>query len=220
MDSVIELIRQNSSSFPEFNYYIPLIEKAQNNVSIQPDICIEICKSLLEGVSKSIIEKLPNSYTREDLDKLEVGPLVKLAAKELKRNDDVVEDDFVTRCSSLAYALAALRNARGDISHGKAAPKLKQSNAKLSTFSIQMTASILHYMLDAFFIMATEAPEEETGEKSVRYEDNPEFNTYLDDENPLEGRVLYSLALYEQYYEDYLIKLSDYEYEMELEEEI
>ncbi|EMI55091.1 abortive infection family protein [Rhodopirellula sallentina] len=219
MDTVKEIIEHQIGRFPEFAYYLPLIEKAKADLVEHPDICIETCKSLLEGISKSIIEKLPNPHARPDLDKLEVGPLVKLAVTQLKVNNDIVEDDFLKRCSSLAYAMGALRNARGDISHGKGAPKLHQSDDKLSSLSLKMTASVLFYMLDAFFSI----PDPEVapvGEERIEYEDNPDFNQSLDDENPLDGRVLYSRALYDQYYEDYTIQLSDYQYEQELQGEL
>lgn len=217
MDSVKELVEKNLGKHPEFRYYLPLIEKAKTDLVAHPDICIETCKSLLEGISKSIIERLPNPHSRPALDDLNFDKLVKLAVTELKFNNDVVEDDFVKRCVSLANSMGALRNARGDISHGKGVPKLANSDDKLSSLCLRMSESVLHYMLDAFFSIPEPTP---IGEVRIEYNDNPEFNQYLDDENPLEGRVLYSRALYDQYYEDYLIHLSDYQYEQELEGEL
>ncbi|MCR9234345.1 MAG: abortive infection family protein [bacterium] len=219
MKNVIELIKHNNKSHPEFQYYIPLIEKALSNLSKHPDITIEICKSLLEGVSKSILERTTDQFSRADLDKMDVAPLVKQATFQLRYHDNVYEDEFTRICFTLAQAMGTLRNARADISHGKAVPKLKQSNEKLSTFSMQMTACIIHYMLDALFSIppAISDSDEEEEEKVVKYEDNPEFNLYLDEERPIEGRVLYSRALFEQYNEDYLIQLSDFEYIQENE---
>ena len=84
MKSAIELIIENADHYPEFRYYIPLIKKAERNLENQPDICIEICKSLFEGVSKSILERISPEITREELDKLEVGPLVKKSSYGFK----------------------------------------------------------------------------------------------------------------------------------------
>lgn len=226
MESVKELIRENSAQHPEFEYYLPLIDKAERNSLDHPDICIEVCKSLLEGISKSIVERISDNHTRADLDKKEVGPLVKLAVKQLKQHDDVIEDDFVTRCTSMAVALGTLRNARGDISHGRGVPKGEQSNDKLALLSMQMSSGLLHYMLEALFAILgdkevpveVEEPEEALDLEVVEYEANPDFNAYLDEETPVPGRILYSLALYEQYYEDYLIQLSEYQYEQEVAE--
>ncbi|MEO1672984.1 MAG: hypothetical protein AAFR77_19770, partial [Cyanobacteria bacterium J06631_2] len=52
-----------------------------------------------------------------------------------------------------------------------------------------------------------------------RYEDNPEFNDLLDEEYPLDGKLLYSQALYTLYYEDYEIRLQTYLDEQGLLEE-
>jgi len=70
----------------------------------------------------------------------------------------------------------------------------------------------LRYMLASYFSIRPE-PEE-----LVEYEENPEFNTELDELNPLEGKPLYSRALYEQYYEDYVLQLEDFLYQMDDEE--
>lgn len=219
MKSVVSLIREKSGCFPEFLYYLPLIAKAQRNRKKHPDISIEICKSLFEGISKSIIERVDSTIKRDTLDKLEVGPLVKEAAQKLRQYDNVFENDFVTRCTSTAYALGMLRNARGDISHGKGAPKAKSSDENLSKLSLQMTESLIFYMLDSFFKIAERKPEpievesdltQEDSDVRFAYDDNPLFNEYLDEVNPLEGKPLYSLALYQQYYEDYMIQLEEY----------
>lgn len=216
MDSIKALLNEHSDRYPEFDYYLPLIDKAVSDLVAHPDICIETCKSLLEGVSKSIIEKLPtNAHNRLALDDMKFDRLVKLALQQLKLNDNVVEDDFVNRCSSLANSLGNLRNTRGDISHGKGVPKLEQSTDKLSRLCVTMTESVLHYMLDAFFTIPEPEPEEP---ERLKYDDNQEFNEFLDDENPIDGMVSYSRALYDQYYEDYTIQLSDWEYNQELEE--
>jgi|GEM_PF-4831289 len=50
----------------------------------------------------------------------------------------------------------------------------------------------------------------------IQYVESTDFNEYLDELNPLEGKPLYSLALYEQFYEDYLVQLEIFN---ELEEE-
>lgn len=221
MKQAVELIVKNAEQYPEFRYYISIMKKAEKNISNQPDICIETCKSLLEGVSKSVIERLDLSAERKKLNKTEVGPLIKQAARLLKKSDNVIEDDFVTRCSSLAYALGTLRNERGDISHGKAVPKSTASNDRLSALCMTMTESVICYVLEAFYEVAIEAkkdkpviavPEEIlTDLPIVDYDKKAEFNDWLDERFPLEGRLVYSRALYELYYEDYVIQLEDFQ---------
>lgn len=213
-----KLIQANQGSFPDCAYYLPLFSKARRNVSKHPDICIETCKSLLEGISKTIILGLDAAAISSDLDKKDVEPLVKSAAKLLKANDDVIEVDFVNRVSGLAHSLGALRNARGDISHGKAVPKAKESSADFARLCLQMTDAMTYYMLQSFFAVnvpvATMVEDDEAtaemlpgGIPQIDYDGNPDFNDELDGQYPLAGKMLYSDALYRLYYEDYIIEL-------------
>jgi hypothetical protein len=214
-----KLIQANQASFPACAYYLPLFSKARRNVSKHPDICIETCKSLLEGISKTIILGLDAAAISSDLDKKDVEPLVKSAAKLLKANDDVIEENFVNRVSGLAHSLGALRNARGDISHGKAVPKAKESSSDFARLCLQMTDAMTYYMLQSFFAVnepvvaiddEDEQPEPELlpgGIPKIAYDDHSEFNDELDGQYPLDGKLLYSDALYRLYYEDYIIEL-------------
>ena len=218
MESVIGLINENSRDHSEFGYYLSIIEEAKRNLSGRPDICIEICKSLIEGISKSIIERLDKKISRENFKNAKVSPLTKQVFKllrEHKEYDDVIGIDFARASAHLAKLLAELRNERGDISHGKAVPKLKKSNERLAYLAYQMTEGIISYMLDSFFRISEKLKDEkrvETDFEPVQYEDNEDFNNFLDTDIPWDGKLLYSKALYELYYEDYLIRLEDYKY--------
>ena len=57
--------------------------------------------------------------------------------------------------------------------------------------------------------LPTDEPEAELpgGIPQIDYDDNPDFNDELDRQNPLDGKMLYSDALYRLYYEDYIIEL-------------
>lgn len=223
MQTAAQLIIENSDRYPEFRHYLSFIKKAELNQANQPDVCIEVCKSLFEGISKSIIERLDPSMTRQELDGMEVVPLVKRAAKALKKENNVVEDDFITRCGSFVLAMATLRNERGDISHGKAVPKEVSSNERLAHLALRMSEGIVAYMLDAFYALPKEKPkedpdevvEEESNLEQIDYDDNPDFNDFLDEQTPTDGKPLFSRAVYELYYEDYLLQLQDYRDQME-----
>ena len=228
-----DLIKAHRSSFPDCAYYLPLLSKARRNARHHPDICIEICKSTLEGISKTIILGLDPSATKADLDKSDVHQNVRAAARLLKEHDDVVEDNFVTRAASVANALGALRNVRGDISHGREVPKLKNSSEEFGRLCMQMTDAIAFYMLRAFFDAKAPAGPAVTmqldlpaldgdgsgaaaGIPLIAYDENPVFNESLDLDNPLPGKMLYSEALHRLYYEEYLIELEDYRYAISL----
>lgn len=204
MRAVSELLNDQLVRHSDFAYYLPILQKAEANQVPHPDICIETSKSLLEGVSKTIIERLDSTRSRADLDAKELSPLVKEAVRLLQANDDQFEMDFTNRCVSLAYALGQLRNARGDISHGRAVPKQYCSSSDLARFVMHMTEGVLLYMLQSFYSVHT------GDEPAIEYDDNQDFNDFLDELYPMEGKPLYSLALFEQYKEDYEIQLSDF----------
>ena len=63
MQQAVEMIVGRSADFPEFRYYIRLIKKAERNITSHPDVCVETCKSLLEGVAKTIILTLDTDKT-------------------------------------------------------------------------------------------------------------------------------------------------------------
>jgi len=221
MHKASTLIRANQGQFPECAYYLPLLTKARRNSRLHPDICIEICKSLLEGISKTVVIAL-DPASKEDLDNKSVHQIVRMAARVLRYNDDQVEDDFVTRASSLANAMGTLRNVRGDISHGKSVPKEVNSSEDLAKLCLQMTDALAFYMLESFFVIqrkalaaaalpATEPVPASSGIPDIAYDQNPDFNDQLDADNPVAGKILYSDALYRLYYEDYVIELKAYQ---------
>ncbi len=225
MQRSTKLIKANQLQFPDCSYYLPLFAKARRNIAAHPDICIETCKALLEGIAKTIILGLDPAADRGDLNHRDVEPLVKTAARLLRANDDVVEDHFVNRIGGLAHSLGALRNARGDISHGKATPKTIVSDANLARLCLQMTDAMAFYLLQSYFKRSAPAVPEPLdiaeadaiesgllpgGIRNTEYEDNPAFNEELDRQYPLDGKLLYSDALYRLYYEDYLIELEAY----------
>ena len=217
------MIKANEASFPDCAYYLPLFNKARRNATKHPDIAIELCKSALEGISKTIVLKLDDKITKAEVDKKDVDQIVKAAAKLLKQNDDVIEDNFVTRATSLTNALGALRNSRSDISHGREVPKPEYSTEKFARLCLQMTDAIATYLLEAYFhtsrpqSVATTvstpsiAVAEAEGLEALRFENNEEFNDFLDQSHPLPGKLLYSAALFELYREDYALQLSAFE---------
>ncbi len=220
MESLKSLITRNLDQFPDFEYYIPIIEKAERNQEPHPDIAIECCLSLIQGISKTIILRLDKNADSKKLDtdnnECRAHNQFKRAIKLLKENDDIYEDAFTGSCSGLAQTIANLRNARGDISHGRAVPKTLQSDIELSRLIMEITDSLLRYTLGSFFAidLTKKAGELERiaqeEEDLIKYENNAEFNDFLDEEYPLDGKLLYSKALYALYYEDYEIRLQDF----------
>lgn len=205
MQTLREIIERHSEENSEFRYYIPIIEKAERNEVDHPDITIECCASLFQGLSKTIVKRLDPVSFEEDFENQPLQRQVRLAFRCLAAGDDAVELAFPVAAENLVRVVGTLRNQRGDISHGRAAPKELQSDRSLARLVLNVAEPIMRYMLATFFALQPQrllAPP---------YADNGLFNAYLDDLHPLPGIPLYSRALYEQAPEDYLLQLRDFE---------
>lgn len=200
MESVKKLISQHSDRYEEFDYYLGIIEKAEKNVASYPDISIESSKSLIEGISKSISKKLNPAY---DANKTDLSQIVRDALQCLAKHDEYIENDFITRCVSLIHLLGEIRNKRGDISHGRHAPKDISSDIRLSKLAIHLTEGLVFYILTVFYSIDL------SFKQLTPYEQNTEFNELLNMNDSLD-LINYSKALYEQDYDYYVELLSEW----------
>lgn len=215
MKLVKTLITENGEKFAHFSYYETVIEVIEQNVLTQPDICIESCKSLIEGISKTILKALDPAQTDKAINNKVFKDLYREALAALARHNPQMESEFVRRSVGVIQVIGEVRDKRGDISHGKMAPKELASYVQFSKLVMHMTEGIAFYMLQLFFdidLAFTEA---------VTYKENKEFNDFLDRENPIVG-LSYSRALFDQDNVSYCEQLLDYQTEHEeiLEETI
>jgi len=215
MQLVRTLISQNNDKYEHFSYYEGIIDVIEQKIQSHPDICIESCKALIEGVSKTIIKKLDVTATDGELNKMDVMPLFKRAANKLAQYDKELELDFINRTASLIQNFGQIRNERGDISHGRAAPKELFSSPQFSSLVARVTEALAFYVLEHFFRL--QLPHE----IKIKYEDNSDFNKMLDTTNPM-GSLSFSKALFDQDNVSYCEQLLDYQTEQEemLEETI
>ena len=208
MNSVIDLIRAHSSRYPDFKEYILNIEEAVANVSARPDRCIENCKALFEGMSRSIILRLDASTDRKQVEKMNFDDLVFRAINEVQKIE-TVSPSPLSSIMPFIKMLREIRNERGDVSHGRPAPKIDVSGRRLAEYILQVSETNLRYMLEVFYdvqgvkVEAAYAP-------SLLYEDNPEFNDWLDEKNGPRGEFLYSLCLFHVYPTEYEDELEDW----------
>lgn len=202
----------------EVSYYVDLVDTIERYVKEKPDISIETCKALLEGLSKLILgelEQTPESYFQDiKLSKLFKEARNCLSKKISKYPIEVIYDDnLVDEFGSIANILSQLipsgaitrigiiRNDHGDISHGRSSLKNQVNDEDLAEFVIGITDTVCTYMLRKL---------DQITDKVLQYKDNPKFNEYLDELYPLDGKTLYSKALFDQEFETYEIQLGDY----------
>jgi hypothetical protein len=197
-----DIIKSYKSTHEDFVYYESIIEKVEENIETNPDISIESCKSLIEGISKTILLRLDVTQTQIKVDKLEFPDLYKQTCWAMQRHSQI-EVDYIHRTSAMIQRLAELRNERGDISHGKAVPKVDKSTISSAKMIMVVTDAIAHYMLESFFRIDLSYKEE------IKYGDCEDFNFELDELNPISG-LSYSRALFDQDNVTYMELLRDF----------
>lgn len=207
MNSFENLVIGLADEFPDFQYYLKHAKEIKNNEESHPDIAIECCTSLLQGLSKSICYRLDPNQDRKTFEKAALEHQVKTAFKLIGNTSDVVEIALPQACSTVARLAGELRNARGDISHGKAVPKDIQSDASLAKLALDVTEALSRYMLSHLILLSAPA---------VRYAENEEFNQWLDERGSPIGSTPYSLLLYRYDFDAYVAELDDFLAERDL----
>jgi hypothetical protein len=206
MNLTRQIINEKKGQYPEFEYYISLIEVIEEKFTISPDMTIETCKSLVEGIAKTILNNLDSNieHSKDAHD-------VFRQALDVIEKKTFIEIKYIRRVVTFVQVLAEIRNSRADISHGKATPKEQITNEAFAISALKTTDAMLYYILTHYFQVLEQ---EEVIEEKVQYEDNPKYNELLDENNSI-GNIIYSKALYEQDYDNYYEGLVDYLNSME-----
>lgn len=201
MKQTKDILRQLESQYNNIEYYYTIVDEIEQNVYVNPDIAIESCKSLCEGISKFIWKQIDNGYNSVIADNMSYQELFKKSLSQLASNCDSFEEDFIKRTGSIIHLLGEIRSKRGDISHGKLSPKEYYSDNAFSTFVMNVTDGMIYYILSCFITIPKV--------KKLEYDDFPDFNEKLDIENPI-GFLSYSRALFDQEPVTYQDELQNY----------
>ena len=216
--------------------YLVIISKIEANTHINPDIAIESCKSLIEGLclkalsllsdkyisSKKVQSKCENSlpylinisfdevFTKFVESKLTetLSKLVIETATEIKFLG-ISKERIKKQAVEVVGKISAIRNERGDISHGRSYPKTIESNIALAKSIVSITDGICSFMIHEI------ASQYELKLKEVSKLDYIElsgFNDWLDEKHAILSvkldfsKLLYENAYdkYEEYYNEYL----------------
>ena len=200
-----QLLKNPPSRFSDFEYYYVILEKIKENRTSNPDIAIESCKSLIEGLAKSILNHTDKNYVDDQRPTEDLSPLLKRAINALADRDANIEEQFTKAVANLIHQLGSIRNERGDISHGKSAPKEISSSPHLANLIVQTTDGLASFLLHELFSLDL------SDFDPLMYEDNPDFNDSLDELYPLNGDVSYSRALFDQDFIFYEEELEDFQ---------
>lgn len=194
----------------DLNLYERYIKQIETNKASEPNIAFEATKSLCEAIFRHVLK-----HKRMKLEYAEVltrstpttHDLFKAVCKGLN-NLDVIDIEILGLGQKFFNDMSQIRNSVGIIAHGKDLRDV--SDLRLSTIELAIANSInnLLLILDAYEILL--------GEPEQEYEDNEQFNEYLDDENEIEG-ISYSRALYDQDLVAYKEQLDAYNEAEEIE---
>lgn len=188
-------LKQILDSDDEFNDYYFFVDKIEKYLEVMPDISIECCKSLFEGLSKNILLKLTKKFDSNHVNNMPVETVVNNMLIELSvklRIDVSLDKDFkIFKKNTIDFVkeIRAVRNARGDVSHGRNYPKLDFSSNTEAKSLIISSDLFLSKMLTYYSLI--EKP------KVFNYEDFEEFNYSLDKKDSLKlTKSPYSKLLY------------------------
>lgn len=216
MEKVRAIISINLSKHSHFEEYFRIIEVIEAHSELNPDICIESCKALIEGICKTVLINLDNTKTQDNIDRDDLPKLFKEAMRKLSDECEDIEGDFAARFSAIIQVIGEIRNKRSDISHGRMAPKFIFSSSKLAATVVNMTDSMLEYILEHYFSLDLSS----NGTLNYDSEELESYNTWLDEsvDFPIK-KAKYSKLLYENDYDEYESRYSD-EYLKSKEDEI
>jgi len=190
-------------------YYHSHLDLIENYIEEKPDISIETCKAVIEGISKLalhiLLQEPLENHNKEDL-----SPMCRRALIELQKQRGFSDVGLCQRLSGVIHYIGEVRNAHCDIGHGRASLKEQINDADFAELIIGITENLGTYMLRRLDYLA---------EPALEYDDNPNFNNYLDDAYSLPSNLSYSKALFDQERETYEVELDDYNDKIQQEAE-
>ncbi|ALM47819.1 hypothetical protein AMR72_02230 [Flavobacterium psychrophilum] len=184
-------------------YYL-LINNIEDNIEFHPDIAIEVCKSLIEGLCKKALELLSDEYNADK--KLIKDCNHKLPTLSLTAFNHVFQEAFESKLYFGLYSLIAnevrlrtiidsskkkiynnindtlqqinrVRGDRGDLCHGRSYPKNIESSVYFANSIVSITDGICSYLI--YNIL--ENVSERTLQIKDDYPDLEEYNKWLDE---------------------------------------
>jgi hypothetical protein len=205
MELTKQAINQYASRIDGLRGYELIVSKVERNITENPDIAIESCRSLIEGLGKKALELLCARYQeskslRKDCEN-SFTVLVSTAFNEIFAY--TIEAGVFEHLSNALDKISALRNTRGDISHGRAYPKQVESTVALARSVALVTDGISSLMIYEIAMRLPEAAPEET--LDYKSEQMAPFNNWLDEsieDFPIKT-VRYSEILFEKDYDAY-----------------
>lgn len=188
-------VKELLEKIPRFSKCQLKIEDIEKNFGTNPTVCVELCKTLIEEICKTILIDRQHNVEED----WKFHELVGITVKSFKFEESPYQEGFIKltqRLSGFADSIGKIRNECNYASHGKNIehPAIDKD---IALFVIQASNAVLGMILHLYL------RDNNTGNARISYENLPEFNDYLDERYPSELGISASKALYEQDYEAY-----------------
>lgn len=196
-------IRENIEKIPSLAPFIDQIVIVESNVYSNPTLCVETCKSLIEGICKTILTNKNIEYSSG----ISFSALVQETINSILNQDETYRADIIDlgrRIAGVSDKLSYIRNNAGFVSHGMDVlnPRLTET---LSVFAFKIADTIGGFILNCYNNNRAISVDHR-----IHYEDCQPFNEYFDELYPMEFGISASRALLEQDYEAYKVAYYDY----------
>lgn len=198
-------IRETIGFIPSFSIYENKISVIEDTIESNPDLCVETCKSLIEGICKTILTNKGIDYTRYE----HFNVLVKVTTESIfSENESDISSlsELARRIAAVAQKISEIRDLAGFASHGQDIQHASIGYT-LALFTSRITDVIGGFILQYYHSHSSRRT------NRVLYEDNGPFNEYYDELNPIQiGDIVLSAseALYTQDIEAYKTELFYY----------
>ena len=184
----------------QYERYIVQIESNKTN---EPNIAIEAVKALAEAVFRHILAHGKIKVEFAEILTQSKPTTYKIFQSTCKAlaDQNLIDIEILGLGQKFFNDISEIRNSVGLISHGKDLRDV--SNLSPATLELAISTTL------NYIVVILEAYEQLLEEPKVSYEDNTEFNEYLDEQYPVEG-ILYSQALFDQDAVSYEEQLDEY----------
>lgn len=221
-------IKEFSVRIPGLEGYNTVIAKIEENINTNPDIAIESCKSLIEGLCKMALKLISQDYERSNSlrkqckndfpfliertfnevfeNNVEASLYILLGNVIYEHNKKEVllkkaKENLKSNLTKTIIKIAAIRHERGDISHGKIYPKDIESSTNLSKSIVSITDGICSYLIHEF---STQYLSKELETEKLDYDSESEYNQWLNNQTDnFTAKIDFSYLLYKNSYEKY-----------------
>lgn len=199
----MEWVKENIANIPSMVPFLAHVEVIEQNVQDNPSLCVEMCKSLIEGICKTILTNKNISFASS----ISFAGLVQQTITSTLNTDEPYRDDVIDlarRTSGVADRLGQIRSSAGFASHGMDVlnPHLTDT---LSLFACKITDA-----LGGFILRCYNNNRVINADHRIHYDDCKPFNEYFDELNPSPYGLSMSLSLFQQDYEAYKASYFDY----------